>query len=79
MSDADFVRLVRQMIEQSEERQQGLLARQILQMTRDVEVARRADFDRLGRGMQQIQQTTVETFQRQRALEDHFVRVGLQR
>jgi anti-sigma factor RsiW len=79
MSDAELVRLFRQMIEQSEERQQGVLARQILQVNRDFDIARRTDFERLGRGMEQIQRTTVETFQRQRALEDHFVRVGLQR
>jgi len=79
MSDAEMVRLVRQLIEQSEERQQGVLARQILQVNRDVETARRTDFDRLGRGMVEIQRTAVEAFQRQKAIEDHLVRVGLQR
>jgi anti-sigma factor RsiW len=79
MSDAELVRLVRQLIEQSEERQQGVLARQILQVNRDVETARRMDLDRLGRGMDQIQRTTVDTYQRQKALEDHFLRVGVQR
>jgi septal ring factor EnvC (AmiA/AmiB activator) len=79
MSDAEMVRLVRQLIEQSEERQQGVLARQILQVNRDVETARRTDFDRLGRGMVEIQRTAVEAYQRQRAIEDHLARVGLQR
>jgi hypothetical protein len=79
MADADMVRLVRQLIAQSEERQQGVLARQILQVNRDFETARRTDLDRLGRGLEQIQRTTVDTYQRQKALEDHFVRVGLQR
>jgi hypothetical protein len=79
MPDADMVRLVRQLIAQSEERQQGVLARQILQVNRDFEVARRTDLDRLGRGLEQIQRTTVDTYQRQKALEDHFMRVGLQR
>lgn len=79
MADADMIRLVRQLIAQSEERQQGVLARQILQVNRDFEVARRTDLERLGRGLEQIQRTTVDTFQRQKALEDHFVRVGLQR
>ena len=32
---------------------------------------RRTDFERLGRVMEQLQRTAVETFQRQRALEDH--------
>ncbi|HET7218302.1 MAG TPA: zf-HC2 domain-containing protein [Vicinamibacterales bacterium] len=79
MADADMVRLVRQLIAQSEERQHGELARQILQVNRDFEVARRTDLDRLGRGLEQIQRTTVDTYQRQKALEDHFIRVGLQR
>jgi hypothetical protein len=79
MTDAEIARFVRHMINQSEERQQSVLARQILQINRDVETARRTDFDRLGRGMVEIQRTAVETFQRQKALEDHLLRVGLQR
>lgn len=77
--DAEMVRLVRQLIAQSEERQQAFLARQILQVNRDFAVARSTDLDRLSRGMAQIQRTTVDTYQRQKALEDHFMRVGLQR
>jgi hypothetical protein len=79
MSDAEIARFVRHMINQSEERQQSVLARQILQINRDQETARRTDFDRIGRGMVEIQRTAVETFQRQKALEDHLLRVGLQR
>jgi hypothetical protein len=79
MADAEMIRLVRQLIAQSEERQQSVLARQILQVNRDFAVARRTDLDRLGRGLEQIQRTTVDTYQRQKALEDHFMRVGLQR
>ena len=79
MTDAEIARFVRHMINQSEERQQTVLARQILQINRDQETARRTDFDRLGRGMVEIQRTAVETFQRQKALEDHLLRVGLQR
>jgi Putative zinc-finger len=79
MTDAEIARFVRHMIKESEERQQSVLAHQILQMNRDVESARRTDFDRLGRGMVEIQRTAVETFQRQKALEDHLLRVGLQR
>jgi anti-sigma factor RsiW len=79
MTDAEIARFVRHMINESEERQQSVLARQILQINRDVETARRTDFDRLGRGMVEIQRTAVETFQRQKALEDHLLRVGLQR
>lgn len=79
MPEADVMRMVRQLIAQSEERQQGVLARQILQVNRDFEVARRTDLDRLGRGINQIQQMTFDTVQRQKAYEDHLIRVGMQR
>jgi anti-sigma factor RsiW len=79
MSDADVVRFVRQLINESEQRQQGVLARQILQVNRDIETARRTDFDRLRHGMLQLQGTADATFQRQRAIEDQLVRVGLPR
>ena len=79
MSDAELVRLFRQMIEQSEERQQGVLARQILQVNRDMDTARRTDYDRLRQGIQQVQGTAFEVYQRQKAFEDHVVRVGMQR
>jgi anti-sigma factor RsiW len=77
-SDAELVRLVRRLIAESEERQQGVLARQILQVNRDVQVARQQDYDRLLYGMQRIQGTAVETSQRQKLIEDHLVRVGMQ-
>ncbi len=79
MSDAEVVRFVRQLINESEQRQQGVLARQILQVNRDIETARRTDFDRLRHGMMQLQGTADATFQRQRAIEDQLVRVGLPR
>ena len=41
MSDAELLRVVRALIEESEARQQGELARRILQVNRDVEAARR--------------------------------------
>jgi len=78
MSDADVVRLVRRLVSDSEERQQGELARRILQVNRDVQNARQADYDRLLYGMQRIQGTQVETSQRQKLIEDHLVRVGMQ-
>jgi anti-sigma factor RsiW len=79
MSDADVARFVRQLINESEQRQQGVLARQMLQFNQDMETARRTDFDRLRRGMLQLQGTADATFQRQRAIEDQLVRVGLPR
>jgi hypothetical protein len=79
MSDAEIVRLVRQAVSDSELRQQGVLARQILQVTRDTTAARQTDFDRLLTAFRQQQATIFDTAQKQRALEDHFMRVGLQR
>jgi hypothetical protein len=78
MSDADL-RLVRQLIDESEQRQQGMLATKILQVNRDTEAARRNDVDRFLTAYRQLQGVSYETSQRQRALEDHLVRVGLQR
>jgi hypothetical protein len=79
MSDAELIRTMRTLIDQSEERQQGVLARQILQVNRDMETARRADFDRLRQGIQQVQGTAFEAARRQQAFEEHMIRVGLQR
>jgi anti-sigma factor RsiW len=79
MSDAEIVRLVRQAVSDSELRQQGVLARQILQVSRDTAAARQTDFDRLLTAFRQQQATIFDTAQKQRALEDHFMRVGLQR
>jgi hypothetical protein len=79
MSDAEMIRTMRQLIDQSEERQQGVLARQILQVNRDMETARRTDFDRLRRGIQQVEGTAMETFRLQKAFEDQMLRIGMQR
>jgi anti-sigma factor RsiW len=78
MSDADQ-KFVRQLVSESEQRQQSELALRILQVNRDTEAARRADVDRLLAAYRQLQGTNFETSQRQKALEDHFMRVGLQR
>ena len=79
MSDAELVRMVRRMIEQSEERQQGVFASQVLQVNRDMEVARRSDLDSIRRSMDQIQRSNIETYRVTKTLEDAFVRVGWQR
>ena len=78
MSEADL-KFVRQLVSDSEQRQQSELALRILQVNRDTEAARRADVDRLLAAYRQLQGNNFETSQRQRALEEHFVRVGLQR
>jgi Putative zinc-finger len=79
MSDAEIVRLVRQQVTDSEQRQRDVLARQILQVNHDTEVARRADIDRLLVAYRQLQGTNFETSQRTKALEDHVMRTSLQR
>ena len=79
MTDAELMRFVRQSVDESEQRQQGMLATKILQVNRDTEAARRNDVDRLLTAYRQLQGASYETSQRQRALEDHLVRVGLQR
>ena len=78
MSEADL-KFVRQLVSDSEQRQQSELALRILQVNRDTEAARRADVDRLLAAYRQLQGNNFETSQRQKALEEHFVRVGLQR
>ena len=79
MSDAEVVRLMRQLISQSEQRQEGVLARQILQVSRDTEAARRVDNDRLRAGLIQLQGTALDTSRRQRVLEDQIVRAAFQK
>lgn len=79
-SDADLLRHVRRLIEQSEQRQQASFANQVFQVNRDFEVARRTDLDQLGRRVEQIQRSTLDTYQRTRTLEDYVaLRVGSQR
>ena len=65
MSDTEIVRLVRQTVGESEQRQSSELARQILQVSRDTEAARRADFDRLLTTYRQQPGTGFDTSQRQ--------------
>lgn len=77
MSDAEILKVVRQLIATSEQRQEGVLARQILQVSRDTETARRADLARVSQGLLQIQSTAEQASHRQRQLEDFVVRTGL--
>ena len=79
-SDAELLRIVRRMIEQSEERQQTGFAERVLRVNSDYGVARRTDLDQVGRRMDQIQRSTFDTYQRTKTLEDYVtLRVGLQR
>jgi hypothetical protein len=78
MSDAELLRVVRRLIDESEARQEGELARRILQVNRDFEVTRRADLDRVGRGMEEIRSTSYEAFRKSKSMEDLYVRVASQ-
>jgi hypothetical protein len=77
--DDATLRLVRQLVAESEQRQASVLARQILQVSRDAQSARQADYDRLVYVIQKLQGTSAETSVRQRAIEDHLARVAFQR
>jgi Putative zinc-finger len=80
MSDAELLRIVRRLIEQSEQRQQSAFASQVQQVNRNFDVTRRTDLDQLGRRMEQIQRSTFDAYQRTKTLEDYVaLRVGLQR
>jgi anti-sigma factor RsiW len=78
MSDAEIARLVRQAVTESEQRQSSELARQILQVSRDTELARRADFDRLLATYRQLG-PGVDAAPRQQGALESLRRVSLQR
>jgi hypothetical protein len=68
-------RLVRQLIAESEKRQQGDLAVRMAQLHRDVDVARRADFARLQQAVAQVQDLNDTQVLRWQAVEDRLLRV----
>jgi len=69
------LRIVRQLIADSESRQEQELARRITQVLRDVEGARRIDLDRTQRALAEVQGVVDTTMIRQRETENHFLRV----
>jgi hypothetical protein len=71
----EVLRVARQLITESEQRQETLLATKMLQLSRDTEVQRRSDVDRFLIAMRQLQGTSYETSQRL----DHLIRTGFQR
>jgi hypothetical protein len=79
MSDSEIVRLVRQTVGESEQRQSSELAQKILQVSRDTEVARRADFDRLLATYRLQQGTSFDASPRQQGALESLRRVSLQR
>jgi anti-sigma factor RsiW len=75
-SSADVLRTVRQLIAESEGRQEQELARRLTQMLRDVEGMRRVDLDRVQRALAQMQGVTDTMIIRQQQTENHLLRVG---
>jgi hypothetical protein len=75
LSESELLRQVRQMLRDSEARQERELALRIGQVNRDFEAIRRADLLRIQQGLAQIQGLTGTTMLRQRAMEDHLYRV----
>ncbi len=69
------LRQVRQLVAESESRQERELALRISQVLRDVEGARRVDLDRMQRGLAEVQGVADTTILRQREMENHFLRV----
>ncbi len=70
----DVLRAVRQLVADSESRQEQELARRISQVLRDVEAARRVDLDRTQRALVEVQGVADTTIIRQREMENHFLR-----
>jgi len=64
------LRVMRQLIADSESRQEQVLARRISQVLRDVEGARRVDFDRTQRALAEVQGVVDTTMIRQRETEN---------
>ena len=73
---ADVLRAVRQLISESESRQEQELARRLSQVLRDVEGLRRVDLDRVQRALAEMQGVTDTTIIRQQQIENHLLRVG---
>ena len=72
---ADVLRMVRQLVADSEDRQQRELALRISQVLRDVEGARRVDYDRTQRALAEVQGVADTTIIQQRELANHVYRV----
>jgi hypothetical protein len=73
------MRQVRQLLADSENRQERELALRIGQVLRDVEGARRVDFDRVQRSLAEVQGVADTTILRQREMENHIYRVVQQK
>lgn len=78
-SDADIVRRVRALVEESERRQQRELALRVADAMRDLETQRRADLVKIDRSLGVIQNNTGVEVLKQRELLNYLVRASQNR
>ena len=79
VSDADLVRRVRALVDESERRQQRELALRVADAMRDIETQRRADLVKIDRSLGAIQNNTGVEVLKQRELLNYLVRVSQSR
>jgi hypothetical protein len=72
-SEADIIRRVREMLAQSETRQQGQLALRIAQVIRDVDAQRVADLSGIQQGLRGIQRTVTAEAEGHRELTNYLL------
>ena len=75
-ADADTVRRVRALIDESEKRQQRELALRIAQVLRDVSAQRQADLSKIDRNLGVIQNATGVEILKQREMVNYLMRVS---
>ena len=77
--DADLLRQVRQLIRDSEDRQQDSFTVRAAQLVRDAEIQRRVDLAQMQQTLTQVQGTTGEEVRRQREMLNYLVNVSQRR
>jgi putative zinc finger protein len=78
-SDAEIIRRFRELLAQSETKQQGELALRISQVIRDVEAQRVADLSRIQKGLSNIDATVTAEAERHRDLTTYLLTAGKQK
>ncbi len=74
-----LMRQVRQLVRESEDRQQQAFTMRAAQVARDAEIQRRVDVANLRQTLMQVQGTTTEEVRRQREMLNYLVNVSQQR
>lgn len=77
-SDAELLRRMRALVEDSERRQQRELALRVAELVRDMDTQRRADLLRIQQGFGQLEGLTGAEVARQRQMLNYLVRVSQQ-